>query len=280
MQFNFAKIFCVLALLAPTISGAEDAASTSTVSPNSQPPASSSTRDGVEVSLQLSDSSVIPLALSGMAMVKNNNSHLKVTVTALRITPYGIIGGIYKPFEGDTTPQIEIGALTARPFPVNFETARAPSLFEHAAFRSGPNEFTATLTYFVDGQATGKSVDFIVNPRVTTASYYVYIGGLCGAILLISFILASKVLNAARIGQLASIFPHAKPLAAKWALLAIAYAVNGFVVALLLVLLSTGLTTFQIPISFKLQDFSGGLIVGLFSVTLGKFLAEKLSLTP
>ena len=56
------------------------------------------------------------------------------------------------------------------------------------------------------------------------------------------------------------------------------YAANGFVVALLLVLLSAGLNAFPLPISFKLQDFTGGLVVGLFSVSLGKFLSEKLSL--
>jgi hypothetical protein len=130
----------------------------------------------------------------------------------------------------------------------------------------------------MDGQDRATTIDLPVKLPVTTSILYVFFGGLFGALLLVSFMLATKILKAAQGGTLNAAIAGWRQSALKWFLLYCAYALNGFVVALLLVILSAGLSAFTIPVNIKLQDFSGGVMVGLFSVTLGKFIAEKLNL--
>lgn len=250
-----------------------------------EPPAgaqSSSTSpayDGLVVGLQLSDDGQIPEEISGTLIITNKNiaGTPSVVLKSVTVTPYGRLSGVYRPFQAVNveTPLIP---QERRLFKVKFSLARDPSIFNHITFRSGPNEFIATVSYFPGGQSTARTADISLSPNVTTSKAYVIAGGLCGAILLVGFLIASKFLAAVKAGEYLTIYTSFKQLSLKWFLMTVAYALNGAVTALLLVLLSAGLGALEMPLALTLQDFSGGLVVGLFSITLGKFVAEKLAL--
>jgi hypothetical protein len=232
----------------------------------------------IAVSVQMSESSQIPMTLSGLVTVKNQNPSKKVTLALVKLKAHGRLLGVYGEdkvltIKDDELP-LEKGA--SKDFPFELKPQRDPSWFEHASFRSGPAEFYVSVTYYPDGEQSKTTVDVLVKPEVTTSIWYVVIGGFFGSVLLVLFMASSKLLAAARAEQMEAVLANIWRLSGKWSLIVVAYAINGIVVALLLVLLSAGLSSFQMPIAFKLQDFSGGLLVGLFSVTLAKFVSDKL----
>lgn len=246
--------------------------------PGPQNSAVSPAYDGLVVALQLSDDGQIPEEISGTLVITNNHAAgtQQVSLRSITLTPYGRLSGVYAPVKplDEETP---LEPQERRIFKVKFPLAGHPTLFNHVTFRSGPSEFIASISYYTETGSRAKTADFSLSPNVSTSKAYVIAGGLCGAILLVGFLVASKFLAAVKAGEYQNIYVSFKPLFLKWFLMTVAYALNGAVTALLLVLLSAGLGALEMPVTFQLQDFSGGLLIGLFSVTLGKFVAEKLA---
>lgn len=271
------SLIACIALSLPILVGNSSAIASEPVA-SQQNSSASPAYDGLSVALQLSEDGQIPEEISGTLTVTNNSSVQTpaIALKSVTITPYGRLSGVYGPFIA-LKAETPLAAQERRIFKVKFSLARPPTIFDHITFRSGSNEFIATVAYFPDGQPASKTAEFSVSPNVSTSKAYVIAGGLCGAILLVGFLIASKFLAAVKAGMYQSIYAGFKQLSLKWFLMTVAYALNGAVTALLLVLLSAGLGTLDMPVALKLQDFSGGLLVGLFSITLGKFVAEKLA---
>lgn len=235
--------------------------------------------DGINLVVQLSDELSIPEPLQVVVEVRNTDASRALSIEALTVRPFGRLDGFYLPaaLGGNKEVRIEPTRSSPRYFgklPVNTER----SVWDHIHARSGPADFEIELKYSMSGQDKPSIIALPVKLNVMTSNVYVYVGGLCGAVLLVSFMLTTKVLKQAQAGVLIGTILRWKHVGLKWSVLFVAYALNGFVVALLLVILSAGLTALALPIDIKLQDFSGGVVVGLFSVTLGKFIAEKLNL--
>lgn len=235
--------------------------------------------DGINLVVQLSDKRTIPRPLHMVVEVTNSDTSRTLSIETLEVRPFGGLDSFYLPAILVDREEVTVDPTKSSPrYPVKLNVNTARSLWDHIYARSGPADLEVVLKYSMSDQDKPSTVSLPVKLNVMTSSIYVFVGGICGAVLLVSFMLTTKVLKQAQAGLLNLTLSRWRDVGLKWSVLLVAYALNGFVVALLLVILSAGLTTLALPINVKLQDFSGGVVVGLFSVTLGKFIAEKLNL--
>ncbi|NYE24529.1 hypothetical protein [Pigmentiphaga litoralis] len=230
--------------------------------------------DGVQVTLSMDETDYIPGPISGRIIVKNTRNE-RLTISDWNVYIIGSLSSLYSQSK-ITTGEIKVEPNSAYTLDVYLRPGRKPTMFEHITFRSGPTKMTVNLIYFADGMKSGQT-NYSLQAELKTSPFYTIAGGFFGALLLIVFVIVSKIIYVAQKNELTALISKLPFLCVKWFIVSIAYAVNGLIVTILLITLSAGLMAFQLPISFKLQDFSGGLIVGLFSITLGKFLADKLA---
>lgn len=233
---------------------------------------------GFVFTLRMLEDGVFPGTLKGLLDVKNTQTKT-IYLTKATLTPYGRLGGVYGATE-IVLKELSIGPqLTGPAIRSDFTVSRSPTLFDMATARTGPAEFIVALEYLLEGNRTVYRAQAEVTAGIGTTPLYVFLGGAVGAVLLVLFIWSNKVLEHAKAGTLGNVLTMFWTLSVKWAFLFVAYAISGMVVALILWILANGLTAFQLPIAFQLRDFSGGLIVGLFSGMLAKTIMEKLSPT-
>lgn len=270
LSHRLVAIFATLVLLAPA--NAADSPDTKTTVPGLSSP-------GFVFTLRMLEDGVFPNTLSGFLDIKNTQDKA-IKLTNVTITPYGRLGGVYEAttvFHGDQLvgPQISSPAFRG-----DFKVVsdRKLTIYDAITARTGPVEFIVEIEYFPKGEFSPSMAQAAVTATVGTSPLYVFYGGAVGAVLLVLFLWSNKVLTHAKAGTLGTVLSKFWPLTAKWFCMLIAYIVSGPVVALILWILANGLTAFQLPIAFQLRDFSGGMIVGLFSGMLAKAIVEKLNL--
>jgi len=236
---------------------------------------------GIEVSGSLLATEDAPGDLSGKLRI-DNYGPLPVLLEHVFARFTGTLGKLY----GWTAPAIPDQHLVVKPgesltLPMEFKAPDKAQPLVLTRLKSGPAEMAVEVTYSEPERNATTSM-FEVEVTVHTNSSLVVLGAVAGACLLVLFSAFTKLVNGISKNTidltnktgwtyLASKLP-------KWGSLLLVFGLNGALVGVLLLILSSVLTGLSLPVSFKLEDFGGGLIVGLFSAPIGKSLAEKLTL--
>jgi hypothetical protein len=129
-----------------------------------------------------------------------------------------------------------------------------------------------------------------VQVRIQAGLLPVCLGGFVGALLFALFRMASAYLDVARTRNCENVGWAPLKLAMQAApsmLLCIAdkvsealvFAIRGLLVALIFIFLSEALGSANLPFSFKVEDFFGGVFVGLLSLPISAWIASKLGLS-
>lgn len=246
----------------------------------SESAAESSRRAAFLVRLRMLEAGAVPGPLLGVLDFQNTEGE-PLTVKSISITPYGRLGGLYALTKVYSGREFQIESKSwSNPLPVRIpEPTKWLTPYQMATAKTGPAEFLVAIDYFVPGKDELVTENTVATAIVGTSPMYIFVGGVVGAFLLVTFIWASKVVDCAKRGAWPEVAARARPLTLKWSVMAVAYTLNGLIVAIILWVLAAGLTTFQLPIAFQLRDFSGGLLAGLFSGMLAKSISDRLSLT-
>jgi hypothetical protein len=191
-----------------------------------------------------------------------------------------ILPGEYQAARGETNSEIkdfikmELKELQLKPgaeYPVNFtipyqNLAWYTSLLNGhlLTFQPRAYEFLVIVNYRI--ATLGKSsVQKAITLDVEAPMSSLIWGGIIGSLLLAIFLSAYKYLRATEANKLKAILVEAVKLFT-----------TGAITALILVILIYRYKEIELPINITVNDFYGGVVLGLFTYTLGDWLYKKL----
>jgi len=213
--------------------------------------------------------------------VIKNGSKKPIVITVLSLTPLGPLGKIYEndcPILIDNSIEVSPGGSST--FSCVLKPKDYVGIFEKAFATVETNQVSIAETRI--GSTTQRST--VVDLKVGAANYIVALGGVVGALLLSCFASIQGYLSAAEQAtvpppsrsQFLTRFWNRAYASTRALLIILLRALNGGLIAIILIYITSG-TSETLPIAIRVTDFSGGILVGLFSYSLGRWLHEKLN---
>lgn len=167
---------------------------------------------------------------------------------------------------------------------MNAEAGRSRWIRALARTKTYPLLTEPSLASGSDGEVVKSPIAHV---RINAGLLPICLGGFAGALLFVLFRMASTFLaissdracggEGAFTAALKAI-PTAAWCFCRHIVEAVVFALRGLLVAMIFILLAQALGTSNLPLTVRVEDFWGGVIVGLFSLPLSTWLASKLQL--
>lgn len=240
------------------------------------------------VTIDVDKSAVFGQPLQVIVKVQNESTNgTAIALARISIEPIGRLANYYKTYESREDPKLDQEGLTVssgetKPFRMIL-TPTDDALWQSYVHTTQDYEILVVLRW------TNNTIETIRYPvHMSSSPMAVVVGGIVGALLLAMFTHIYEFVNRPRIFAADSSNPWraardriVPTLFRFWKALTgtVASTLMGGILAILIIALTRATSSVALPIAIKVDDFLGGLLVGMFSHILAPWLAERLNIT-